>query len=102
MGLKSKVDFIFGLPGETIDDLQETFKVINKLTKMNVEIRLHTFIPLPGTRYINETPGDISENTKNFLLRLIGNGEASGPWKSKAKINANLASYYRKKRVNYS
>ena len=102
MDLKSKVDFIFGLPGETIDDLQETFKVINKLTKMNVEIRLHTFIPLPGTRYINETPGDISENTKNFLLRLIGNGEASGPWKSKAKINANLASYYRKKRVNYS
>jgi B12-binding domain/radical SAM domain protein len=102
LGLKCKVDFIFGLPGETDYDLQKTFKIINKLRKMNVEIRLHTFIPLPGTTYVNAPSGYISENTKSFLLKLIGNGEASGPWKNKTKINANLASYYKKKCVNYS
>lgn len=101
-GLKSKVDFIFGLPGETEEDIQATFEVIARLVKMNTEIRIHTFIPLPGTGFSSEAPGVISEQTKGYLLNLIGKGQASGPWKSKAEINTNLTSFYKQRQFNYS
>jgi len=43
-GFKANVDFIFGLPGETLKDVVMTAAVIEKLTKMGAKIHAHTFI----------------------------------------------------------
>ncbi len=92
-GFSSKVDIIFGLPGETEDDLAETFVFIEKLIKLRAQIRIHTFIPLPGTGFANRRPGRISSKTRKHLMKLIGRGVASGPWMSKEKINRKISPY---------
>lgn len=93
-GLKCKVDFIFGLPGETREDLEATFKLIEKLIKLNAEIRIHTFIPLPGTGFADTHPGRIARETRRYLQTLVGKGLASGPWLEKEKINKKLSQFY--------
>ncbi len=88
--LKSKVDFIFGLPGENPDDLQETFKLIETIIPMNTEIRIHTFIPLPGTGFAKMPAGKIDAGTRKQLEQLIGKGVAAGPWLHKEQINQRI------------
>ncbi|OGF66066.1 MAG: B12-binding domain/radical SAM domain-containing protein [Candidatus Fischerbacteria bacterium RBG_13_37_8] len=45
-GLKANVDFIFGLPGETLEDQIKTIAVIKDLIAMGARIHAHTFMPL--------------------------------------------------------
>lgn len=101
-GLKCKVDFIFGLPGETDEDLARTFDFMKKLVKLNAEIRIHTFIPLPGTGFADAAPGRISNETRRFLQNLVGRGVASGPWLEKEKINKKLARFFNQNRMSQS
>lgn len=92
-GMQSKIDFIFGLPGETEDDLDITFQFIQQIIPMNSEIRIHTFIPLPGTGFANESPGLISMKTRRRLHSLIGQGVAAGPWLHKERINQTISHF---------
>jgi B12-binding domain/radical SAM domain protein len=70
-GLKPHVDFIFGLPGETDEDLKQTIEVIRELVAMGSLIHAHTFMPLPQTRFANEPCGRISGRLRPFLKELI-------------------------------
>jgi len=92
-GMQSKVDFIFGLPGENEEDLEITFRFIQQIIPMNSEIRIHTFIPLPGTGFAHESPGFISPGTRRRLHSLIGKGVASGPWLHKERINQSISHF---------
>jgi len=98
-GLKAKVDFIFGLPSETSEDIKETLDFIEKIVKFNCEVRIHTFIPLVGTEFQNEKPGFIDPKVKKILMKLIGKGVASGPWLQKNQINKNLIKFYKEVNV---
>jgi B12-binding domain/radical SAM domain protein len=46
-GFDANVDFIFGLPGETEKDAEQTIKVMEDLVKLGARIHAHTFMPLP-------------------------------------------------------
>ncbi|MEM3833891.1 TIGR04013 family B12-binding domain/radical SAM domain-containing protein [Pyrobaculum sp.] len=48
-GFKPVVDVIAGLPGEDGDDVEATVREMEKLVKMGAYIRMHYYIPLPGT-----------------------------------------------------
>ena len=94
-GLKANVDFIFGLPGETEEDVKLTIKVMNDLVKMGARIHAHTFIPLPQTPFAKAAPGKISENLKKIIEGWISRGIVYGDWRKQERIAERIAKYLR-------
>lgn len=94
-GFRVDVDFIFGLPGETREDIEETLKVIKKLVDMGARIHAHTFLPLPGTPFAEAPPGRIPFWLRRKLYLLLGRGFLYGDWLEQEK-EAEMIDWYRK------
>lgn len=75
------VDIIFGMPYETLEDMEKTLELINQWIHKNVTFNVHYFIPLPGTPWALEKPTLIPEYIKKNLERLVGKGKLWGAWK---------------------
>jgi B12-binding domain/radical SAM domain protein len=90
-GLQPNVDFLYGLPGETRKDAQATLKLALKLSDMGARIHNHTFMPLPGTPYRNQQPGNIDTQTQSQLVQLTSQGKAYGKWQGQMKVAQQLA-----------
>ena len=92
-GLKANVDFIFGLPGETEEDIKLTIKVMNDLVKMGARIHAHTFIPLPQTPFSKASAGRVNEGIRKMIEELIPKGIVYGDWIEQEKIAKKIAKY---------
>jgi len=77
-GLQPHVDFIFGLPGETEEDVNLTINVIKRLTDKGAIIHVHKFTPLPGTAFMNSNSAPINREVRSFLGKLIRENKAYG------------------------
>ncbi len=99
-GFRPDVDFIFGLPHEDKEDVEETMKAIDKLVKMGARIHAHTFMPLPGTPFANAPPGKIPIQVKKKLYRLIGDGILYGQWIMQESL-AEMIDWFRKNNYIY-
>ncbi|WP_455212025.1 TIGR04013 family B12-binding domain/radical SAM domain-containing protein [Kaarinaea lacus] len=97
-GFIPNVDFLFGLPGETPVDVKATMKLAEKLTAMGAKIHNHTFMPLPGTPFSQQAPGDIDKTTQRQLVLLTSQGKAYGQWEKQMEIAKQLA----KRSTSYS
>ena len=86
VGFKVDVDFIFGLPGENEEDVEETLKLMEKLVRMGARIHAHTFIPLPGSPLENAPPGKIPLKIKKYLMKIYGKGKLYGDWLKQERI----------------
>ncbi len=84
-GLTAEVDYIIGLPDETLEDKQLTIEHMRKVISMGGKIRIHYFIPLPGTPYALRNPSEIPQWLRIELMRLIGSGRARGNWLSQER-----------------
>ncbi len=80
-GLVPIVDMIFGLPGETDEDVKETIKVMEELVILGARLRLHTFMPLPGSPLAYSRPQGIHEQYRRFVRRMLGKGVLEGYWR---------------------
>ena len=80
-GLRATLDFIFGMPGETADDIEQTLKVIKDLAHMGARIHSHTFMPLAGTPWADAPAGTMDDRTKALLESLTGRGLHFGQWR---------------------
>ncbi len=74
------VDFIFGFPNETINDIEETMNLINWICKNNGKVRAHYFMPLPGTKYEHKNPTMIPKSILRKLGKMAQNGDINGKW----------------------
>lgn len=83
------MDFIFGLPEETPEDVRLTLKVINDFVKMGARIHAHTFMPLPQTPFARAPAGKINGEIQKALNRLIPKGLVFGEWEKREKIANN-------------
>ena len=90
-GLKVNVDFIFGLPNETDEDLLLTLKVIKDLHRSGAKIHAHTFIPLPQTPFQNDKSAEMNPALRKEIDRLCSNGIIYGLWRRQGKIAAKMA-----------
>ena len=81
-GLIAKLDFIFGMPGETAADVEQTLKVIKDLARMGARIHSHTFMPLAGTPWANTPAGTMDGRTRSLLESLTGTGQHFGRWRT--------------------
>ncbi len=101
VGFRVDVDFIFGLPGETREDLEETLKVIEILVKMGARIHAHTFLPLPGTPFADAPPGKIPKWVRKRLYQLLGRGFLYGDWLEQER-EAELIDWYRRQKIIFT
>ena len=82
------LDFIFGLPGETPEDLQLTLDFFNDVLHSSKKIRIHThtFMPLPGTPFANEPVGIIRPEVEKILGKLASRNKAYGSHEKQSKL----------------
>lgn len=85
-GFKANIDFIFGLPGEQKEDVQETFKLMEDLIALGAAIHGHTFMPLAGTPFAEEKIGRLSVEYEERLKRLESSGKVYGEWEKQANL----------------
>ena len=80
------IDFIFGFPGESKDDVQQSLELIDWLMyHTNAKIHVHYFMPLPLTPLWGESPSALTHKVKNRIDHLLRHGRASGDiwWQEK-------------------
>ncbi|MDK2860993.1 MAG: hypothetical protein PWP33_196 [Thermodesulfobacterium sp.] len=94
-GLTPKVDFIFGLPYETEEDVRQTIKVIKDLVKIGAVVHAHTFIPLPQTPFLYKPPVKLSGDLIKLIKSLTGKGLLFGDWEAQQKLSQKIYNYFK-------
>lgn len=89
-GLWANVDFIFGFPDETDEDVAATLAVIGDLVRLGARIHAHTFLPLPQTPFANRPPRPLKEKFRQELLELESNGSLYGQWRNQEEVAEKL------------
>ncbi|MDR3263859.1 MAG: TIGR04013 family B12-binding domain/radical SAM domain-containing protein [Clostridiales bacterium] len=97
---KPNIDFIFGLPGETYDDILKTIRVMQDLIKMGAQIHAHTFMPLPQTPFADKSNGRVDSAIKTAIKKYINNGIVYGDWIEQEKISQKIAYYLKTKDIS--
>ena len=85
-GLTPVVDIIFSLPGETEEDVRETVRVMEHLAARGARLRLHTFLPLPGTPLSRARPRPVHPLYRRTVTRLLGKGVLEGYWREQEEL----------------
>jgi len=83
-GLTPVVDLILGFPFETGEDEEATLRLIRWVTRSG-RVRLHSFIPLPGTPLAGTSPRPVSPAADRLLGRLALDGKLTGSWRDPGK-----------------
>ena len=79
-GFTCDVDILFGLPGETEEDVELTFTLMDEVFAAKGRTRVHVFTPLPGTPFEHEPPGSLSDEARSRLGQLALDGRVTGAW----------------------
>ncbi len=77
-GLTPIVDFILGLPGERHRNQRQTLAAIARIANMGGEVRIHHFIPLPGSELGTRPPAPILPSIMSEIGRMSLKGVAFG------------------------
>ncbi len=85
-GFTPVVDIIFGLPGEEEEDVQATVEVMESLAARGARLRLHTFLPLPGTPLARARPRPLHPLYRRAVRRLLGRGVLEGDWEDQEQL----------------
>ncbi len=99
-GLKAYVDFIYGLPNETDEDIELTFSFMKTLTDMGARIHAHSFMPLPKTPFA-KMPVKIFTHAFNKQINLLNRkGILFGEWKKQEKLAMKISKYLIENRLD--
>jgi len=86
-GFRPHVDFVFGFPGETMEDRKLTLQLIDKMVQgLGAKVHAHTYMPLPGTPLFRERPSVLDRATKETLLDWEKKKKLDGWWKEQENI----------------
>ena len=92
-GFIANVDFIFGLPGETIEDAEMTIRMMSDLADMGARIHAHTFMPLPQTRYEQAPYGRVRQQIRDKIRDLTPKGILYGNWEEQERLSEKIHAY---------
>lgn len=90
-GFRPEVDYIFGLPGETDEDIEQTIEHMRKVINMGGRVHAHAFMPLPGTPFSLAPPGRVPDKVRKFLIKYAGRGAVYGQWEEQEVIAKGIA-----------
>lgn len=81
-GFTPHVDFVFGFPGETLEDRKLSLQMMGTMIGENGgKIHAHTYMPLPGTPLFQQEPSQLDPETKNELKNWEQKKKLDGWWK---------------------
>ena len=83
-GFTPVVDLIMGFPFETGEDENATLEAHSGGWSRSGRVRLHAFIPLPGTPLAGTSPRPVSPRAERLLGKLALAGKLTGSWKNPA------------------
>jgi len=86
-GLLPQVDFIFGLPDESLDDQLMTLELVRWIVSKGGRVRAHHFSPLPGTPLASRPAVPLAEEVEACLGRLALQGRLTGSWSARSGAN---------------
>ncbi|NUM33168.1 MAG: TIGR04013 family B12-binding domain/radical SAM domain-containing protein [Candidatus Brocadiae bacterium] len=89
----ANVDFIFGMPDETEEDIAKTIQVMNDLVKMGAKIHAHAFLPLPQTAWRKASHAKITPALRKSIERLISQGDLFGNWNKQYRLSTKIFHY---------
>ena len=98
--LIANVDFIFGLPKETEEDVNLTIKLMEDLVALGAKAHTHFFIPLPQTPFANENPTEIDMTLRKYIEKLTSKGWAFGEWRKQLELSRKLTKYLKTKKLD--
>ena len=84
---------IFGLPGESEEDIKLTIGMMKELSNKGARIHAHSFIPLPQTPFSNVQVTRIKDIYKKEIKSLISKGSAFGDWEKQERLAIKIAEY---------
>jgi B12-binding domain/radical SAM domain protein len=82
-GFTPVVDLMMGFPFETGEDEDATLDLIRWVVRSG-HVRLHAFIPLPGTPLAGTSPRIVSPRAEQLLGKLALAGKLTGSWRDPA------------------
>jgi B12-binding domain/radical SAM domain protein len=91
-GFTPHVDMMFGLPGETSEELMASIEMCEDLAGMGAKVHGHVFMPLPGSAFENMPPGILDAESRSVLGELSRKGMLTGSWSTQETLAAELAS----------
>ncbi|MGY5858302.1 MAG: TIGR04013 family B12-binding domain/radical SAM domain-containing protein [Candidatus Thorarchaeota archaeon] len=94
-GFTPHVDMIFGLPGETKEELHDSVKLCYDLVEMGAKTHGHVFMPLPGSAYEKMPPGKLDPESRRLLGELSRRKDMTGSWSTQEGIAETLWSQNR-------
>lgn len=80
VGFIPHVDMIFGLPGETEQELHNSIELCYELVEMGAMTHGHVFMPLPGSAYEMMPPGQLDSESRKLLGELSRRKGMTGSW----------------------
>jgi len=98
--LKANVDFIFGLPNESVEDINLTIRLMEDLVKRGARIHAHSFIPLPMTPFAKEPATIINEHIKSKLKSSLLGSKVFGEWKKQEEMAIKITQYLKTKKIS--
>jgi B12-binding domain/radical SAM domain protein len=98
-GLKANVDFIFGLPYETDQDVELSLAFMKELSSIGAKIHAHTFMPLPNTPYSNLPIKALTNKFKKQMKSLNSRGLLYGNWRQQEKLASKIANYLKENKM---
>ncbi|AKT34878.1 B12-binding domain/radical SAM domain protein, MJ_1487 family [Pyrobaculum sp. WP30] len=96
IGFRPVVDVIGGLPGEE-EDVASTVKEMEKLISMGALIRMHYFIPLPGTPLWGRRPAPPHPLYGDFIKRH--RKKVEGYWEEQIELSRKILKTYEELRA---
>jgi B12-binding domain/radical SAM domain protein len=89
-----QLDFILGLPEEKNDEQHETLELIKKLIQRGCRIRLHHFMPLPGTPWSSFPPSKITSEIISEIGQLLRHKNINGSFFQQMDISKGIRDIY--------
>jgi B12-binding domain/radical SAM domain protein len=96
-GFVPHVDMIFGLPGETKEELHNSINLCYDLVDMGAKTHGHVFMPLPGSMYEDQPPGRLDSESRRLLGELSRRKDMTGSWSTQEGIAEYLWSQNRER-----
>ena len=87
------MDFICGLPGETEEDARLSVEMIENLAARGAKINVHSFMPLPQTRYEKEMYGKLRQSYIDLIRRLTPQNVVYGDWVQQGALARKMHRY---------
>ena len=97
MGFRPVVDVIGGLPGEEEEDVVATVREMERLISMGALIRMHYFIPLPGTHLWGRRPAPPHPLYGEFIKRH--RKKVEGYWEEQIELSRKILKTYEELRA---